>query len=223
VSIAKSIKQHIKSLGANAVFTTKQLLHHGSRNAIDLTLSRLVKKAVVIRLAAGVFIAVTGLSELPPALVIIEAKAKAFDKRALEPSNSYAGKPAKDSTVFLTDGCRTSFCSIHGRLYFKPASLRKLKRLESDRKPTPMPRCFSSRDSTPNKNPAEYGGLPSFETPALTTLLVALMLKQILNKSEFPQPYFLQFCSNHTGRVRLPLPANSPSISFSEGTILFSG
>lgn len=224
MSITSNIKHHIENLGPNVIFTTRQMLHHGSRNAIDHTLSRLVKKAVIIRLAAGVFIAATGISQLPPASAIIDAKSQAFDKRALEPLESYADKHSEDSAIFLTDGCRSSFCSIHGRLYFKPASLRKLKQIESFRERTPVLAGFGSRDSTPNQTHDKYGSLSSSRTPALATLIIVLVLKQILNKSEMTQPYFLQFGNNHTGRMRLPrCLANSSTISFPEGNILFSG
>lgn len=127
MSTAGKILHHISNLGANVVFTTGEMLLHGSRSAVDSALSRLVRKEVIRRLAAGVFIAVEGMSWFPSALVIIIAKARAFKKRVFESSG---GNEPSNSNIFLTDGCRTSIATVHGRLHFRTTSMRKLREIE---------------------------------------------------------------------------------------------
>lgn len=128
MSTAGKILQHIVSLGASIIFTTREMLHHGSRSSVDSTLSRLVGKGVIRRLAAGVFVAAKDLLQLPSAFEIAAARAQAFCKRLVKPV--MASQLSEDSTTFLTDGCRSSIATVHGRLHFKPVSMRKLKALE---------------------------------------------------------------------------------------------
>lgn len=129
MSTAGKIRQFVAQLGADMIFTTESLLRFGTRNAVDLTASRLVKAGMILRLAAGVFVVAGQLSQMPSALSIAEAKAGAFEKVIYAPLST-SRDCEESSTEFLTSGCRTSFQSVHGRLYFKPASLRQLKQTQ---------------------------------------------------------------------------------------------
>ncbi len=117
MSTASKIREQIRELGANAIFVSKQFLHLGTRNAVDLTLSRLEKKGRILRLAVGVFIAVSSDLKLPSALEIAQTKAAIYGKQI-----SYERELQKETRKFCTNGCSSSFQTVHGRVYFKPIS-----------------------------------------------------------------------------------------------------
>jgi hypothetical protein len=53
--ISNSVRRHIRQLSTNELFTTSEFLNYGSRNAIDQSLSRLVREGTIIRVSPGVF------------------------------------------------------------------------------------------------------------------------------------------------------------------------
>lgn len=114
-STAEKVRSLALSFARNVVFTTGQLLTCGSRNAVDIELCRLVKAGTIKRLASGVFANVSSNSEGPGVLEIARAKAQRFGKRLIE--------DAQASTMqFCSDGCKTAFASVYGRIYFKAVS-----------------------------------------------------------------------------------------------------
>lgn len=147
-SAAAKVRNYIKSLDSGTTFTTSHVLKYGSRDAVDNALRRAVRKGLLRRLAAGVFI--SALNEHnPSAFEIANAKAAAFGKHISTPEtvrteSQYANK-------FLTDGCKSSFNSIHGRLFFSPASPQRLRRASLQ--------DASSQLSKSKDSPAKYGDL----------------------------------------------------------------
>jgi hypothetical protein len=122
-SAASRVRNQIRNFGAGVVFTTRQLLKLGTRNAVDHTLSRLVRQKIIRRVAAGVFILVAAASHTPSADEIAIAKAAAFNRRILGQKTVQEG--TMSIRIYEIDGCRSSFKSIHGRLFFIPVTAEK--------------------------------------------------------------------------------------------------
>ncbi len=119
-STAARVRKLIRAIAANVIFSTAEFLHCGSRNAVDIALCRLVKSGMIERLASGIFVVVPDKGSLPAAEAIAGAKALRFNKTIL-------GTVPGQLAAFFTDGCRTSFASVHGRLQFKQIAPSKLK------------------------------------------------------------------------------------------------
>lgn len=118
MSAAQEIRLFVKGLAPGQIFTTSQVLHFGTRNAVDLALSRLVKCQILKRLAQGVFVLRSPCSGALSAVDVAFAKASAFGKRIyIEQSGS--------PPLFLTNGASTSFSSVFGRISFKFTGARK--------------------------------------------------------------------------------------------------
>ena len=74
------VRRYINTLSDCEVFTTRDLLHLGSRASIDLALVKLVKKGGILRLARGVFQHGDESCPRPSPAEIATKKAKAFGK-----------------------------------------------------------------------------------------------------------------------------------------------
>jgi hypothetical protein len=123
-STASMVRAKVEYFGPDIVFTTRDILECGKRTAVDHALSRLVKSGVIRRLAAGVFIAVVATAPDPSAEEIAGAKAAAFRKHIYVKETVLVD--SQPVYRFRTDGCRSSFKSIHGRLFFVPVSTKSL-------------------------------------------------------------------------------------------------
>jgi hypothetical protein len=123
-SASSRIRNQIKSLGPGVVFATKQLLCLGTRAAVDHALCRLVGAGAIKRLAAGVFIAVATAAQDPGADEIARVKAAAFNRRIFAQKTVNIG--SQTIRKYEIDGCRSSFKSVHGRLFFVPVTAKRL-------------------------------------------------------------------------------------------------
>jgi hypothetical protein len=112
-SIEKKILRRIYGLKRGAMFTPGTFLDLGSRQAVDVTLHRLVEKKILRRIARGLYEYPREHPELGTLSPDIQAVAKALagnDRIRLQPAGAYATNllglseqvPAK--AVFLTDG-----------------------------------------------------------------------------------------------------------------------
>lgn len=112
-SIDSRVLAVIRGGGRGCVFVPADFLEIGSREAVDITLHRLVRKGTIRRLARGVYDFPKAHSVLGPLSPSAEAIAKALagrDRTRLQPAGAYAANalglseqvPAK--AVFLTDG-----------------------------------------------------------------------------------------------------------------------
>jgi hypothetical protein len=112
-SIDSRVLAAIRSRGRGSVFVPADFLDIGSREAVDVTLHRLVRKGTIRRLARGVYDlpkqhAVLGL--LAPSAEAVGKAMAGRDRTRLQPAGAYAANalglseqvPAK--AVFLTDG-----------------------------------------------------------------------------------------------------------------------
>lgn len=113
---AAGVRAFVDQLPNDAIFSRKQLVREfGSRGVVDNVLQRLCSENEIARVATGIYQKRAGASRLPSAREIIELRASAFGKQIIESEDS-----STDCETFRTNGCRSSFRSIHGRLYFKP-------------------------------------------------------------------------------------------------------
>ncbi len=112
-SIDHQILKAIASLGQGAVFVPTDFLRFGSRQAIDITLHRLVRKGTIRRLARGIYDFPKQhptLGKLLPSPEKISEVLVGRDGTRIQPTGAYAANilglseqvPAK--VVFLTDG-----------------------------------------------------------------------------------------------------------------------
>ena len=146
VSTAHRVKELIETFDTDRIFSTQELLREinfGSRNSIDLALTRLVKERIITRLARGVY-AKTGVNpdKITP-VSIATTKAKAFGKTIYssgvdaslkvgitsdEPVVCNTGMDqSKHINVytFYTSGSSSSFKFDNNTILFKSASHRK--------------------------------------------------------------------------------------------------
>lgn len=88
---ASFVRRYIKKLDVDAIFTTRDLLHLGSRSNIDQTLQRMVKREEIRRLSSGVFINSRATRE-PTPREVAEVKARAFGKEISETAKAQADR-----------------------------------------------------------------------------------------------------------------------------------
>ncbi len=139
------VQKHISSLSKMSLFTTRELLQYGSRNAVDLTLHKLVKKGWIFRIARGVFRKTPPWKSPPSLMEVAKVKAKAFGRKIYSYGDVAAyemgmskERPSQDNyietgkAIFYTDGSKTSFQFQEVEVEFKSASPRK-RNLVNDR------------------------------------------------------------------------------------------
>lgn len=130
---AALIKRHIHNLPDGALFTTRDLLGYGLRNAIDQTMYRLVKFRWCIRVARGVFQKAQGSSKkLIGAFEVARAKAQSFGKRIIDHAAQTAKRlgisnEASQSCTYATDGRSSSFKFGDITIKLKGTAPRKMK------------------------------------------------------------------------------------------------
>lgn len=112
-SIDSLILQHIRRKGAGYVFTPADFLHLGTRNAIDLALSRRARAGTIRKLARGLYDRPRTdprLGQLSPSVDAIANALKGRDQSRLQAAGAHAanGLGLSDQVpvraVFLTDG-----------------------------------------------------------------------------------------------------------------------
>ncbi len=132
------IRIHIRALSEQDIFVTRDLLGYGTRAAVDIYLSTLVKSQKIIRLARGVFVKAPSrlIYTLPTLHQVAEAKARAFNKKISLHGADVAkrlGIVAQGNTepTYISDGCTTSFLCRGTRIHFKGAAPRKVNLLKT--------------------------------------------------------------------------------------------
>ena len=174
-SVAAAVRSRIKSIGRGVAFTVKHFLDLGEKNPIYIELFRQVRSCAIKRLARGEYIVPDQDLELPSALELATLKAERFGKQ-IAPQ---IGAENNNEVSFITDGCKSSFDSIHGRLFFKHAAPAKLKKLKKLRE--------SSRIQNTDKNDT------SSEGPRIERIIFAIgmnlirMLKDRFRKKTSPE------------------------------------
>jgi hypothetical protein len=112
-SIDSQILQHIRRKGIGYVFTPADFLHLGSRNAVDLALSRRARAGTIRKLARGLYDRPRTdprIGQLSPSTDAIANALKGRDQSRLQAAGAHAanGLGLSDQVpvraVFLTDG-----------------------------------------------------------------------------------------------------------------------
>ena len=121
MSYADAIRNYVAEIPLNVILSTREVLNLGTRAAVDLTLSRMVKEATLLRVARGLFVRMG--STIPDLLTIAKAKARAFGRSICSHGAAIAhrfGLTQADmqSAKFCTGGGNTSFASVSDRINF---------------------------------------------------------------------------------------------------------
>lgn len=124
------IKRHINSLPKEQIFTTRDLLKYGLRNAVDQALFRLVNCGFITRLARGVFVKT---EEQPRSISLLEialVKAQAFGRTIITHPQDIAHQLGYDGqkneeVTFTVNAHSSSFLALGALIIFKGASPRK--------------------------------------------------------------------------------------------------
>lgn len=123
------IRRDINSRPTNEPFTTREMLIHGRRKAVDQCLWKMVNTGVIRRLARGVFVkaACRRTFEL---FEIAKIKALAFGKKILRPPEHPELRGLRiaerqDPNTFYVDGYSSSFGCGKQRIYLKGTVARK--------------------------------------------------------------------------------------------------
>lgn len=133
MSAALAIKMLLKSMPSGMIFTTRDLIGIGSREAIDNCLCRLVQGGIILRLARGVFSNGDQVPHIAP-FELAQIKARAFNKETYEHAITTAQRlgyipwpqPKGEPLTFTTSGTgSSSFQSIFGTIRLKSAGARK--------------------------------------------------------------------------------------------------
>ena len=112
-SIDSKILQRTQEKGAGHVFTPVDFLDLGSRNAVDLALSRQARSGSIRKLARGLYDLPrprARFGHLPPGIDDVAVALKGRDQSRLQPAGAHAANVLGLSTqvpvriVFLTDG-----------------------------------------------------------------------------------------------------------------------
>ncbi|MCC7527837.1 MAG: hypothetical protein IT342_04905 [Candidatus Melainabacteria bacterium] len=134
MSTASAIRRYINQLPPRQIFSTREVLHFGSRASVDQSLYRMVSEVSLLRLASGLFVKKYPGMKLPSVEEVAAAKAKAFSKEIFVHGQDAAYElgiedSPSDKAIFYVQGSSTSsFLShIHGRrVHFKATAARRL-------------------------------------------------------------------------------------------------
>lgn len=134
MSTASAIRSYINRLPDRQIFSTREVLHFGSRASVDQTLYRMVSDVKLVRLASGLFR--KKIQGIPPPSIeeVAAAKAKAFSKEIFIHGQDAAyelgleDSPNKKTIFYVQGSASSSFLShIHSRrVHFKATAARRL-------------------------------------------------------------------------------------------------
>lgn len=124
------IKNHLTTLSANEIFTSRQMLKFGARKYVDLALSKLVREKRIKRLSFGVFCLMQD-SQVSPTVHDVVAKKKGGNRVIL--AELITDPVAPDcKLVYLTDGYSGSFLCNGTRVVLKKICDRKRQLSKSE-------------------------------------------------------------------------------------------
>lgn len=134
MSTATFVRRFINNLDVGEIFTTRDVLHCGTRTSVDRTLGKLVSKGRIVRRSYGVFQNCDDTYPPPSPLEVATAKATAYGKEIsihgdelLAELKLSAPKGKSEEITFWVDGGASSFRYGDTKIVFKPASARKIQ------------------------------------------------------------------------------------------------
>lgn len=127
-----SIKRFVVSLSFGKLFTTRECLLFGPRNAVDQALSRLVKRGMIVRVARGVFMREGSDVNSISVLDVARVKAESFGRKIATWSGHVAVElgivpGAQREETFYVDSSSSSFKFGDVAVHFKKTCPRKLR------------------------------------------------------------------------------------------------
>lgn len=126
MSGAAAVRNYISNLSGSLVTRRELIARFESDDAVDKELGRLIARRLVERVAAGVYSVLANRRNRESALAIAEARCRAFGKRLVFLNDEQTGERQSMRTSYFSDGCSTSFNSVHGRICLKPVAPRKI-------------------------------------------------------------------------------------------------
>ena len=126
------VRRHIFRLPLQKLFTTREFLLYGPRATIDQSLSRLVKKEVIVRVARGILVRYgSNLSKITP-FDMAKAKAESFGKQIARWGGDIAhelGLIEKQSKehIFCVNGSSSSFKFGEMTIHLRKVCARKMR------------------------------------------------------------------------------------------------
>jgi hypothetical protein len=129
VSTPELIRNHIEEQSPETLITTRAMIGYGTRKAVDCTISALVKKGILKRVARGVF---AKRERKSPVTIeeVATVKANSFGRKLIKHAAKVAhmlGISEKSSSnEFEIDGRSSSFLFGDIRIRFKGTSPRKI-------------------------------------------------------------------------------------------------
>lgn len=124
------IRQHLDKLKRGQMFSSRDMVGHGRRNNVDVSLHRLHKAKVITRVAQGVYIKGDRKTPKPGIEEIATFKGAAFEKTITKISIKLAAALKQDcdrtaTAHFTTNGRSSRIRTCHGPIQYMGASLRK--------------------------------------------------------------------------------------------------
>ncbi len=125
------IKRYIYRLPLDKIFSTREFLLYGSRTAVDQTLSKLVKKGMIIRLARGLFVKEGSNIEKITICDVAKAKAESFGKQIAIWGGHLAVRlrlisQAHEEQIYSVNGSSSSFRFGDVTVHFRRVCARKM-------------------------------------------------------------------------------------------------
>ncbi|MGD9682129.1 MAG: DUF6088 family protein [Candidatus Obscuribacterales bacterium] len=133
MSTTARIRDFIKKLDRDAVFTTRDLLTFGTRSSVDNAVYNLVKGQEMVRIIPGVF-SLPGSKRKLSLKELAIIKAKSFGHRIIKHASEIASglglaslEIPDDEVWFATSGSKSAFKFGSIKIRFKPTCARKMK------------------------------------------------------------------------------------------------
>lgn len=128
MSTASSIRTYLSGRGGNSLFTTREVLHCGSRHSVDQALHLMVKSGELVRWANGVFSLPSTNPPNPEEVARIKAisRGDSLTNPSYNPFSYRLAETGQSTTIFGTTGSTSSFRFGQLRIQLKHTGKRKL-------------------------------------------------------------------------------------------------
>lgn len=133
MSTTARIRDFIKKLDRDTIFTTRDLLTFGTRSSVDNAVYNLVKREEIVRIIPGVF-SLPGSKRKLSLQELAIIKAKSFGHRIIKHASEIASdlglassKIPENEVWFATSGSKSAFKFGSIKIRFKPTCARKMK------------------------------------------------------------------------------------------------
>lgn len=131
LTTALIIRRHINGIQPKQVFSIRDLLPYGSRQAVDQTMYRMVKNGSVFRVARGLYVRYFDVTKTPPKDLVAKIKAEGFAKETAQHGKKCASDQSLAlentiETIYATTGSTSNFDYRGKTIKFHKLAPRKL-------------------------------------------------------------------------------------------------